>query len=168
MIAMDTNKNLTFGRNGIESKPIDLKITSNKYSLKSRYHNSEIDQNEGAYKVVKFVLVGGFLIIVAGIILSYYGNLKTGILSSVAGVLTELISGTVMIFFNMTGKSKQNYFNQLSLDEERQSYISLIERTDLREENKMKLLNKLLDSYCSRSQQISKGTAQEQAQNIRK
>ena len=160
MIAMDTNMNLSFGSSGVESKPIDLKITNNKYSLKSRYHNSEIDQNEGAYKVVKLILVGGFLVIVAGIALSYYGNLETGILSSIAGVLTELISGTVMVFFNMTGKSKQKYFNQLSLDEERQLYISLIERTDLSEENKMELINKLIDSYCQRSKQISNGTTQ--------
>ncbi len=118
------------------------------FSLKSRYHNSKIDQNEGAYKVVKLILVGGFLAIVAGIVLSYCGNLESGILSSIAGVLTELISGTVMVFFNMTGKIKQKYFNQLSLDEESQLYISLIERTDLSEENKMKLLNKLIDSYC--------------------
>ena len=160
MIPMDANTNLSFGSTSLESKTIDLKITPNRYSLKSRYHNSEIEQNEGAYKVVKFILVGGFLVIVAGIVLSYFGNLETGILSSIAGVLKELISGTVMVFFNITGKSKQKYFNQLSLDEERQLYISLIERTDLSEENKMGLLNKLIDSYCQRSQQMPNDTNQ--------
>ena len=102
---MDTNTNLSFGSSSIESKPIDFKISrNNKYSLKSRYHNSEINQNEGAYKVVKGILIGGFVIIVVGVFLSFLGKLETGILSSIAGILTEAVSGTVMVFFHMTGK----------------------------------------------------------------
>lgn len=151
--------NLSFGNSSVESKPIDLKITKNsKYSLKSRYHNSEIDQNEGAYKVVKAILIGGFIVMVIGVFLSYLGKLETGILSSISGILTEIISGTVMIFFHMTGKSKQEYFKQLSLDEERQSYILIIENAGLNEENKMKLLNKLVENYCQRTQPLPDDT----------
>lgn len=158
---MDTNTNLSFGSSSIESKPIDFKISrNNKYSLKSRYHNSEINQNEGAYKVVKGILIGGFVIIVVGVFLSFLGKLETGILSSIAGILTEAVSGTVMVFFHMTGKSKQEYFKQLSLDEERQSYILIIESAGLSENNKMELLNKLVDSYCQRNQQLSNNNTQ--------
>lgn len=120
----------------------------NELTIASAYHLSEINQNEDIIKTAKRIIWAGFGLIAFGVIFTLFGKAEVTLITSISGLITEIISGVVFAFVTQSSKSKLQYFNQLSLDEEGNKLIQVIETLD--KDAKEKLLEKLVESYCER------------------
>ena len=117
-------------------------------TIYAQYHQSEIDQNKRIHGVARGIIWAGFGVIVFGIILSIFGLTTSAIVAAASGVITEFISGSVFVFMMKSTKSKMDYYKQLSFDEECSKYIKAF--SNLSEDKKVEMLNKLIDNYCAR------------------
>lgn len=120
-----------------------------KFAISDFYHLSEIQQNERINTTVRRIIWAGFITIVVGIVFVYFGKLDVAIIATVSGLLTEVVSGIVMAFLTKSNKSKLQYFEQVSFNEECDKYIKEI-RLLSDEEEKSRKLEKLIQNYCDR------------------
>lgn len=126
-----------------------LNVTENSgLTIYAQYHQSEIEQNKKIYNTARHVIWVGFGVIVLGIVLAMFGQTTTAILTTIAGCVSQFISGIVMAFLTHSSKSKLEYYKQLSYDEECNKYIKTI--MQLSDDKKTGLLTKLIDNYCKR------------------
>lgn len=114
------------------------------------YHQSEIEQNKKIYKLARAIIWTGFGVMMLGVLACFFGQTTQAILTASAGVLTEIISGTILAVLSQSSKSKKEYYKQLSLDRECDKYITLIQEMSLSDDKKMEILNKLIANYCKR------------------
>lgn len=125
-----------------------LKVSnqSNPLTITNAYHLSEIEQNNTITHTAKRIIWGGFIIICLGIIFALFGKVDVSIITTISGIITEIISAIVFTFVTLSNKSKLQYFKQLSMDDERDQYLKIIASMD--KEGKEKLLGQLINSYC--------------------
>lgn len=125
-----------------------LKVSnqSNPLTITNAYHLSEIEQNNTITHTAKRIIWGGFIIICVGIIFALFGKVDVSIITTISGIVTEIISAIVFTFVTLSNKSKLQYFKQLSMDDERDQYLKIIASMD--KEGKEKLLGQLINSYC--------------------
>lgn len=116
------------------------------------YHESEIQQNEKIYKLARAIIWTGFGVMMLGVLACFLGQTTPAILTASAGVITELISGTILAFLSQTSKSKQNYYKQLSFDQECNKYIKVIQSLNVDDDKKAEMLGELIKNYCQRRQ----------------
>lgn len=121
----------------------DLKVYLN-------YHQSEITQNKKIYELARAIIWTGFGVMMLGVLACFFGLTTQSILTASAGVVTEIISGTILIVLSQSTKSKKEYYKQLSLDRECDKYIKLVQDMSLSDDKKMEILNKLIGNYCKR------------------
>lgn len=115
-----------------------LNTTENEsFKIYLDYHESEIEQNKKIYKLARAIIWVGFGVMMLGVVVSFFGQLTPAILTASAGILTEFVSGTVLIFLSQSSKSKQDYYKQLSFDEEFNKYIDVIKGLNLSEDNRV-------------------------------
>ena len=114
------------------------------------YHKNEISQNERIFKLVKNIIYIGVGIIFVGIILSFFGLTTISIVSTVAGVIVEHIFCKILTLLSETNKNKLEYYKQLSFDRECDKYLKIIRNINGDENQKMKILNDLIENYCQR------------------
>ena len=114
------------------------------------YHQSEIEQNQKIYKLARAIIWTGFGVMMLGVVASFFGITTSAILTTSAGVVTEIISGTILAVLSQSTKSKKEYYKQLSLDRECDKYIRLIQDMSLSDDKKMEILNKLIENYSKR------------------
>lgn len=128
-----------------------LNATANDSSLLYiDYHNSEIEQNKKIYGLAKTIIWVGFGVMMLGVVACYFGVTTATILTSVAGVITEIISGIILTVLSQSSKTKKEYYKQLSFDQELDKYIALVKNINLDYDDKREILNKLVDNYCRR------------------
>ena len=128
----------------------NLNLSQEKELLLSvKYHVSEIEQNNAICKTTIFFLCAGFIVIIAGIVLSYFKYIDVGIIATVSGIIVDFISGIVFVFLTKSSRNKQEYFRQLSLEAERNDYLKFCE--NFSNEDKMIIITKLIDDYCERN-----------------
>lgn len=141
----------------ISDVPVDTKLSdttkinasTSSSELYILYHESEIKHNETAYRTFIWLVWAGFLVIILGIVGCFLDKITPGIIISVSGILTEFISGCVIIYLDKSTKSKQEYYKQLSFDEEHAKILEAISQIKS-EDQKIAILTKLVDNYCSR------------------
>lgn len=126
----------------------DLKVSnqSNQLTIANAYHLSEIEQNNIITMTAKKIIWGGFIVICVGIVFALLGKVDVSIITTISGIITEVISAIVFAFVTLSNKSKLQYFKQLSMDDERDQYLTIIASMD--KEGKEKLLGELINSYC--------------------
>ena len=112
------------------------------------YHISEIQQNSSIVQTAKWIIWAGFGVICLGVIFALFGKINAAVLTAVSGIITEIISGVVFAFVSQSGKSKLQYFAQLSMVEEGDKLLAIIETLD--KEAKEKQVEKMVDNYCQR------------------
>lgn len=115
-------------------------------TVSNAYHWSEIQQNDSIIDVSKKIIWAGFIVICLGILFALFGKIDVSIITSVSGIITEVISAVVFAFVTQSNKSKLQYFKQLALSEERDKYLEFLQSFD--KEAKEKLLEKMIDNYC--------------------
>lgn len=117
-------------------------------TIYSIYHTSEIEQNNKIYRTAKGIIWAGFSVIMLSVIIALFGQTTPAIITACTGIITEFISSIIFVFLSNSSKSKLTYYQQLSLDEESKRYIQVI--STMKDEDKVNLMNKLIDNYCSR------------------
>ena len=134
------------------SSPSILNTTSTDDNLKVYldYHQSEIEQNKKIYKLARAIIWTGFGVMMLGVVACFFGLTTPAILTASAGVVTEIVSGTILAVLSQSTKSKKEYYKQLSLDRECDKYIMLVQEMSLSDDKKMEILNKLIGNYCKR------------------
>lgn len=128
---------------------IGLNVSTSSTQLYLRYHISEIEHNDKVYTSFIWLVWAGFLVIVVGIIACFTNHITAGILISASGLLTEFISGIVIVILDKSAKSKLEYYKQLSFDEEQKNLLEVIQNLNS-EDQKTPLLTELVKNYCSR------------------
>lgn len=113
-----------------------------------RYHKSEIEHNRTAYRIFCILLIGSFLIIVTGIVACFIHQITTGGLVTISGVVSEFISSVALVFLERSDKNKLAYYKELSMDEELKRIMNEVDQ--LAGDDKMQILTKIVDNYCSR------------------
>ena len=134
------------------SSPSTLNATSTDDNLKVYldYHESEIEQNKKIYKLARAIIWTGFGVMMLGVVTCFFGLTTPAILTASAGVVTEIVSGTILTVLSQSTKSKKEYYKQLSLDRECDKYITLVQDMNIGDDKKMEILNKLIGNYCKR------------------
>ena len=117
-------------------------------SLTFRYHMSEIYQNDDIVRTAKRIIWAGFVVMCLGIICALFEKTSLAILTSISGLVTEMISGVVFSFVSYSSKSKKEYFAQLSIVEEHDKILALINTLD--EDAKKQQVDKIVENYCQR------------------
>ena len=117
-------------------------------TIYSQYHQSEIKQNDKIYNVARGIIWAGFGVMMLGVVICFLGKIAPAIITTISGVITELISGTIFVFLSQSTKSKMSYYKQLSFDEECKRYIKAIQNLD--DDKKTEMLDKLISNYCER------------------
>ena len=128
-----------------------IKYNSLNTQLISNYHNNEISQNNKIINTAIGIIIIGTLTVVSSIFIAIFNSFNVGLLTTIAGILVDFISGTIFWMVTKSNDSKLKYFNSISSEEERNKIISLIETTK-DEKAKIKLIEKLVDSYCKRNE----------------
>ena len=126
-----------------------LNVSTSSTQLYLKYHISEIEHNDKVYTTFIWLVWAGFLVIVVGIIACFTNHITSGVLISASGLLTEFISGIVIVILDKIAKSKLEYYKQLSFDEERKNLLEVIQNLNS-EDQKTSLLKELVENYCNR------------------
>lgn len=112
------------------------------------YHMSEIQQNSTIVQTAKWIIWAGFGVICLGIIFALFSKIDVAVLTAISGIMTEIISGVVFAFVSQSSKSKLQYFAQLSMVEEGDKLLAVIETLD--KEAKENQVEKMVENYCQR------------------
>ena len=116
-------------------------------SLQAQYHLDELELNKKIVNTMIFLIIIGVLAIVFGLVMSYFGVTTVSTLSCASGIVLDISSGIVFWLINKTTSNKYAYFNRLSLSDERDKYIEILERQpNIKFQEKM--LKKLIDTHC--------------------
>lgn len=126
-----------------------INVIEKDYSLISKYHESEIEQNKKIVKTARYIIWAGFVVICIGIMLALSGQTESAKVTAASGVLTEFISAIIFAFVSISSKSKLEYFKQLSISEEGEKLIEMI-RTLENKKAQEKLIDKMISNYCDR------------------
>ena len=131
------------------SSPPNLNVSdTDGLMLYSQYHANEIEQNKKIYDVARRVVWAGFGVMLLGIVLSFFSLVTPAIITTAAGIITEVISGVIFAFLLQSNKNKMDFYKQLAFDEECKRYIRVVQ--SLNDEQQKELLSKLIDNYCKR------------------
>lgn len=125
-------------------------VHSSGQSLSAKYHDSEIDNNNKIIKAAVRMLWAGIVVIAFGIIFAIYEKTSSAQLTCISGVIMEFISGAVFGVVGVSTRSKQKYYTQLAKAEERERLLQEINSCQ-NQKTREKLLEKLVDNYCSKS-----------------
>jgi len=117
--------------------------------LKAQYHGSEINNHNKIVGAMTKMLWAGFIVLAIGIFFMYKGNLDSGKITLVCGVVIEFITGGVFAMAEFSSKSKQEYYNKLSREEEQKRLLNEINKCS-NEKAREKLLEKMVDNYCGK------------------
>ena len=112
------------------------------------YHMSEIQQNTAIVQTAKRIIWAGFAVIGLGIIFALFGKIDVALLTTISGLITEVISGVVFAFVSQSSKSKLQYFTQLSMVEEGDKILAVIQTLD--DSAREKQIEKIVANYCER------------------
>lgn len=127
----------------------NLNVSNSKpYTIYAKYHESEIEQNEKICNTARWIIWAGFLVIIVGIVLSFFEKVTPALIATISGVIIEFISSTIFIFLTKSSKNKLEYYKQLSFDEECNKYLNAA--NTIEEKDRVPLINKLADNYCQR------------------
>lgn len=124
-------------------------VEKKSFTLTNAYHVSEIKQNDEIMKTAKRIIWAGFIVIAFGAIIAIIGKTEAAIITTVAGVITEFISGVIFAFVTMSNKSKLEYFKQLSITEEGEQHMQIIMSMDNKKAQE-KMIDKMVSNYCER------------------
>ncbi len=127
-----------------DTKPINSEF-SEKVSLSSKYHQSEIDQNNMIIRnAIRMIWVGIVLLFISLLLsISQGGNWVT----LIPGVFIDVFSGTMIYLVNKSSENKQKYFDKLNTVEHEERIIELI-HTINDEQFKQEMINKIVYRHC--------------------
>ena len=119
-------------------------------------------QAEESFSLSKVIAVAGFVLLVAGIALGFYtsiagkGKLEASYLASIAGIVTELISGVFFYLYNRTLQQLNLFHDKLVMTEKMAMSLlasSLVSDATKRDDSKVDLAKALMSSSLEETPQ---------------
>ena len=93
-----------------------------------------------------FMIWIGILLIIASFIVYVCKITDTLVAGTICGCFIDLFSGTILYLFNKSNENKQNYFKDLSNNENEERIIKLVE--DMKDDKlKEELIKKLMNKH---------------------
>lgn len=124
--------------------------TDNSLSI-DQYHSNEIIQSKKIINTAIGVIIAGTALICVSILLAVFKGIIESLITASAGVLIDWISSTILKMYEKENEDRIRYFRSKSLDVERNEIIALINKVQ-GEAERIKLIDKLVDNYCKKSQ----------------
>lgn len=110
------------------------------------YHKEELKQNKMIVKNAIFMIWVGIFLIIASFIVYVLGLTDTLTAGTICGCFIDIFSGTILFIFNKSNENKQNYFQNLSNNENEERIIKLVET--INDDNlKLDLTKKLINKH---------------------
>ena len=123
-----------------------VKIQKSPKLSSEQYHKEEIEQNKMIVKNAIFMIWIGILLIIASFIVYVCKITDTLVAGTICGCFIDLFSGTILYLFNKSNENKQNYFKDLSNNENKERIIKLVE--DMKDDKlKEELIKKLMNKH---------------------
>lgn len=123
-----------------------VKIQKSPKLSSEQYHKEEIEQNKMIVKNAIFMIWIGILLIIASFIVYVCKITDTLVAGTICGCFIDLFSGTILYLFNKSNENKQNYFKDLSNNENEERIIKLVE--DMKDDKlKEELIKKLMNKH---------------------
>lgn len=114
-------------------------------SLSAKYHQSEIEQNAKVINHSILMIWVGIALLAIGMFLST--NSEQGIFVLIPGAFIDIFSGTMIHLVNKSSETKHKYFENLSVTEQQQRLLELIESSD-DSQFKKEMLSKFVEKQC--------------------
>ena len=117
-------------------------------TLNGQYHTGELKIHNRINNTAIGIIIAGFLLIAGAFIyMICTGNDEIGKISTIAGVVTEFVSGVLFWFVTKTSEDKWKYFNALS-DAEKEERIMQLVNSQSSDEFKQEMIRKIVNTYC--------------------
>lgn len=142
-------------QNNFEISKTNAIVKTNKYNKvkvanppkldSQNYHIEEIKQNRMIVINAIVMIWVGIILIIASFIVYVLKLTESLVTLTLCGCFIDLFSGTILYLFNKSNENKQNYFKDLSNNENEERIIRLVESTNddkMKEELIKKLMNK--------------------------
>lgn len=123
-----------------------VKIDKSPKLSSEEYHKEEIEQNKMIVKNAIWMIWIGIVLIIASFIVYACKITDTLVAGTICGCFIDLFSGTILYIFNKSNENKQNYFKNLSNNENEERIIKLVE--DMKDDKlKEELIKKLMNKH---------------------
>lgn len=110
------------------------------------YHKEEIEQNKMIVKNAICMIWIGITLIIASFIVYVCKLTDSLVAGTICGCFIDVFSGTILYLFNKSNENKQNYFRDLSNNENVEKIIGLVENMN-DDKIKEELIRKLINKY---------------------
>ena len=100
-----------------DSKEGKVKIEHSPKLVSGEYHKEEIEQNKMIVKNAIFMIWLGIALIIASFIVYVCKLTDSLVAGTICGCFIDIFSGTILYIFNKSNENKQNYFRDLSNNE---------------------------------------------------
>lgn len=111
-----------------------------------KYHESEIENNKHINRLVIFTIVIGLFFFAIGLVGRVAGFLEDATITTIGGVLSEIIGVVIKGFQVQSDKNKFIYFKTLDRNNERKA-ISYFIKTMPEGKAKNRMIEKIVDGY---------------------
>ncbi len=133
------------------SKQNILEKSSNA-TLPGNYHTDELKIHNRINNTAIGIIILSFAVIVFSFIyMSITKDIKVGAITTIAGVISEFISGIMFWYVTKSSDDKWKYFKILNTNEEEERLLQEIGRSQ-NIKFKEKMLEKLIDTHCKNKQ----------------
>lgn len=123
-------------------------VKGTKGTLQGNYHEDELKIHNRINNTAIGIIISGFVIIViAFIYMIITKEIEVGVITTIAGMMSEFISGIMFWYVTKSSDDKWKYFKILNESEEEERLLHEIENSQnikFRE----KMLEKLVDTHC--------------------
>nr|DAE62258.1 MAG TPA: hypothetical protein [Caudoviricetes sp.] len=117
-------------------------------SLPSNYHQDELRiHNRINNTAIGIIIAGIGTILAAFVYMVFTGNMQIGIITTIAGTISEAISGLLFWYVTKASDDKWKYFRTLNAEEEEKRLLKMINEVP-NEKFKEKMIEKLVCTYC--------------------
>lgn len=138
---------------------IQIGVRSNKissisdYSLPSNYHEGELRIHNRINNTAIGIIIASFATIISAFIyMIVTKDIQIGGITTIAGTISEIISGVLFWYVTKASDDKWKYFNALNEEEEEKRLLSEIESLS-NEKFKEKMIEKMVNTYCENKKQ---------------
>lgn len=120
-------------------------------SLMTRYHDSEIRQNEMIIENAVWMIWIGILLIFLSTIKAIENESIFSLITIVSGAIVDVYAATIIKMANKSSDNKQKNLENLTIIEHEKEIISFIKDTDCNNEFQCRMAEKLLDNHCKKN-----------------
>lgn len=146
----DINVTLANGQNSIDERQ-EIIVDNAKVmdiSLMTKYHNSEIKQNEMIIKNAVVMIWFGIALIFGATVVALFRETVFSLITVISGTIVDIYAATIINMANKSSDNKQKNLERLTVIEHEKEIISFVRDTDCNNEFQCRMVEKLVDNHC--------------------